>query len=224
MDVSLGRVKANFVRVLRDANALVHSKIAKMGNVPPATGSGILMAAESAEASEKHVRRLIHAQRADGSWPSIDYASAVRSQWPTSKHLKNLKSIANAHRTPETEQAFHKALGFWLNGRFRNPNWWWNQIGVPLSVGASALLMDDVLTAEERAGVVKLMQESRIQMTGQNKVWLEERSGSWCRHMGSMPDQRATGRVFEITIPHGVKPSAASCAWRIGIMTIEKGA
>ena len=50
-EVSLGRVKANFVRVLRDANALVHSEIAKMGNVPPAAGSGILMAAESAEAS-----------------------------------------------------------------------------------------------------------------------------------------------------------------------------
>ena len=39
-DASLGRVKANFVRVLRDANALVHSEIAKMGNVPPAAGSG----------------------------------------------------------------------------------------------------------------------------------------------------------------------------------------
>ena len=39
-EVSLGRVKANFVRVLRDANALVHSEIAKMGNVPPAAGSG----------------------------------------------------------------------------------------------------------------------------------------------------------------------------------------
>ena len=82
--------------------------------------------------------------------------------------------------------------------------------------------MDDALTAEERADVVKLMQESRIQMTGQNKVWLEERSGSWCRHMGSMPDQRAAGRVFEITIPHGVKPSATSCAWRVGIRTIEE--
>ena len=80
-DASLGRVKANFVRVLRDTNALVYSEIAKMGGVPPL------------------------------SW-----------------------------RTSST-------------------------------------------------------------------------SGSWRRHMGSMPDQRAAGRVFEITIPHGVKPSAASCAW-----------
>ena len=221
-DASLGRVKANFVRVLKDTNALVYSEIAKMGGVPPVADSSIRTVAESGGVSEKRVEQLIRAQRADGSWPSVDYTSALRSQWPANEHLKNLRTLASARRTPETEQAFHKALGFWLNGRFRNPNWWWNQIGVPLRIGASALLMDDVLTAEERADVVKLMQESRIQMTGQNKVWLEERSGSWCRHMGSMPDQRATGRVFEITIPHGVQPSAASCVWRVGIRTIEE--
>ena len=174
MDVSLGRVKANFVRVLRDANAFANLEIAKTGNVPPVAGSDTWMVAENGDASEKLVKQLIHTQRADGSWSSIDYNSVVRSKWPTSKHLKNLKSIANAHRTPETEQAFHKALGFWLNGRFRSTNWWWNQIGVPLDVGASALLMDDALTAEERAGVVELMQESGIRMTGQNKVWLAE--------------------------------------------------
>ena len=221
-DASLERVKANFVRVLKDTNALVYSEIAKMCGVPPVADSNIRTVAESGGVSEKHVERLIREQRADGSWPSVDYTTVLRSQWPANEHLKNLKALASARRTPETEQAFHKALGFWLNGRFRNPNWWWNQIGVPLSVGASALLMDDALTAEERADVVKLMQESRIQMTGQNKVWLEERSGSWRRHMGSMPDQRAAGRVFEITIPHGVKPSATSCAWRVGIRTIEE--
>ena len=36
-------------------------------------------------------------------------------------------------------------------------------------------------------------------------------------------EERAAGRVFEITIPHGVKPSAASCAWRVGMhMTAYK--
>ena len=173
-DASLERVKANFVRVLKDTNALVYSEIAKMGGVPPVADSNIRTVAESGGVSEKHVERLIRAQRADGSWPSVDYTTALRSQWPANEHLKNLKTLACARRTPETEQAFHKALGFWLNGRFRNPNWWWNQIGVPLRVGASALLMDDALTAEERAGVVKLMQESGIRMTGQNKVWLAE--------------------------------------------------
>ena len=190
-DASLGRVKANFVRVLRDTNALVYSEIAKMGGVPPVADSSIRTVAESGGVSEKRVEQLIRAQRADGSWPSVDYTSALRSQWPANEHLKNLRTLASARRTPETEQAFHKALGFWLNGRFRNPNWWWNQIGVPLSVGASALLMDDALTAEERAGVVKLMQESGIRMTGQNKVWLAECVLMRALLEGKAPDARA---------------------------------
>ena len=190
-DASLERVKANFVHVLRDTNALVYSEIAKMGGVPPVADSNIRTVAESGGVSEKHVERLIREQRADGSWPSVDYTTALRSQWPANEHLKNLRTLASARRTPETEQAFHKALGFWLNGRFRNPNWWWNQIGVPLSVGASALLMDDALTAEERADVVKLMQESRIQMTGQNKVWLAECVLMRALLEGKAPDARA---------------------------------
>ena len=173
-NVSLERVKANLVRVLMDTNALVYSEIEKMGGVPPVADSSIRTVAESGGVSEKRVERLVRAQRADGSWPSVDYTTVLRSQWPANEHLKKLKTLAGARRTPETEQAFHRSLGFWLNGRFRNPNWWWNQIGVPLGVGASALLMDDALTAEERAGVVKLMQESVIRMTGQNKVWLAE--------------------------------------------------
>ena len=148
-DASLERVKANFVHVLRDTNALVYSEIAKMGGEPPVADSNIRAVAESGGVSEKHVERLIREQRADGSWPSVDYTTALRSQWPANEHLKNLRTLAGARRTPETEQAFHKALGFWLNGRFRNPNWWWNQIGVPLSVGASALLMDDVRKEQE---------------------------------------------------------------------------
>ena len=91
-DSSLERVKANFVRVLRDSNALVYSEIAKMGGVPPVADSNIRTVAESGGVSEKHVERLIRAQRADGSWPSVDYTTALRSQWPANEHLKNLKN------------------------------------------------------------------------------------------------------------------------------------
>ena len=71
-DVSLERVKANFVRVLRDANALVYSEIAKMGGVPPVADSSIRTVAESGGVSEKRVERLIRAQRADGSWIVVE--------------------------------------------------------------------------------------------------------------------------------------------------------
>ena len=69
-----------------------------------------------------------------------------------------------------------------------------------VTLGGSGLISNETSVAAHRIGA---------------QVRIEERSGSWRRHMGSMPDQRATGRVFEITVPHGVKPSAASCAWRV---------
>ena len=74
----------------------------------------------------------------------------------------------------------------------------------------------------EKDGIVAVNGAIRYELPPNAQVRIEERSGSWRRHMGSMPDQRAAGRVFEITIPHGVKPSAASCAWRVGIRTIEE--
>ena len=46
-NASLERVKANFVRVLVDTNALVYSEIAKMGGVPPVADSSIRTVAEN---------------------------------------------------------------------------------------------------------------------------------------------------------------------------------
>ena len=74
----------------------------------------------------------------------------------------------------------------------------------------------------EKDGIVAVNGAIRYELPSNAQVRIEERSGSWRRHMGSMPDQRAAGRVFEITIPHGVKPSAASCAWNVAIPAIDE--
>ena len=67
----------------------------------------------------------------------------------------------------------------------------------------------------KKDGIVAVNGEIRYELPSNAQVRIEERSGNWRRHMGAMPDQRATGRVFEIILPHGVKPSAASCTWRV---------
>ncbi len=116
--------------------------------------------------------------REDGSWPDIDYSSKVRSSWPAAVHVKpRLMTLAadwrvNGNR--ESLEAAHRALGFWLKHRFKNPNWWWNDIGVPMFVGYSALMMDGELTDEERRGVIELMtvNEPKFAKTGQNLAWM----------------------------------------------------
>ena len=34
-------------------------------------------------------------------------------------------------------------------------------------------------------------------------------------NMGAASDRQVRGRVFEVTIPHGVDPSGAKCSWRV---------
>ena len=114
----------------------------------------------------------------DGSWADIDYSSTVRANWPTAKHLHRLLALAAAGRATgdkETLAAAHAALGFWRQKRFGNPNWWWPTIGIPRNLGNAALLMDAVLTEDERRDVISIMTvDGKSRMTGQNFAWIAE--------------------------------------------------
>ena len=114
----------------------------------------------------------------EGSWPDIDYSDKTRSCWPVGAHLMTrlVTLAADGRRTGNRDSlaAAHRALGYWLRNRFDNPNWWWNVIGVPKSIGDVALLLGDVLTDDERKGVIEVMtvQEPDFAKTGQNFAWM----------------------------------------------------
>ena len=62
---------------------------------------------------------------------------------------------------------------YWLAQDFQNPNWWYNVIGVPQTIGDIAILLQAELTPEEREIMVnKIMPRGKIGMTGQNRVWV----------------------------------------------------
>ena len=117
-------------------------------------------------------------QQADGSWADIDYASKIRATWPTANHLHRLLALAAAGRATgdkETLAAARAALGHWRKKRFGNPNWWWPTIGIPRHLGNAALLMDAVLTEDERRDVISIMTvDGKSRMTGQNFAWMAE--------------------------------------------------
>lgn len=123
----------------------------------------------------RNAAQLIKDMRADGSWVVIDYAAQDRSIWPCSKHLRNITSLASAWAQTHDETtaaAFHKAMAFWYSVPRVNSNWWWGQIGVPEAMGEAALFAEPILTAEEKANVIKTLEASKISMAGQNRVWL----------------------------------------------------
>lgn len=126
------------------------------------------------------VTRLIAGLQADGSWSDIDYADRKRSGWMPKNHADRILLLAKEFRRPgsafyaqaETEKAIKRALHFWFERKLVCPNWWYNRIGIPKTLGPAFLLLEDRLDEKEKQEAIRVMKQADFGMTGQNKVWL----------------------------------------------------
>ncbi len=115
-----------------------------------------------------------------GAWPDIDYASKQRGNWHPAGHLSKLQTLAKAWQRPGSPYyhdaallaKIHLALNYWLKNDFQCPNWWYPQIGVPMSLAPTMILLENELSKEQMALGIKILDRAKIGMTGQNKVWL----------------------------------------------------
>ena len=117
--------------------------------------------------------------QADGSWPDIDYKDTARSDWKAADHLTRLEEMAKACALSDPPAAdllarTQRALSFWLDHDFQNPNWWWNEIGVPMHIGETTLLIRADLTPDQTAKAVMILRRSKLGMTGANLVWVAQ--------------------------------------------------
>jgi len=127
-------------------------------------------------------RKLLSTLRPDGSWPGINYQDRSRSGWKMVRHLGNVTTLARAYRSPESKlhgdkalrTAVLRSLDYWLSHDFQNPNWWWNQIGVPRALLPVLLLMEKELSDEQRKRAFTILRRAKIGMTGQNLVWVTQ--------------------------------------------------
>lgn len=117
----------------------------------------------------------------DGSWPDVDYRNEDRSAWAPARHVSRMLALSAARCALPGEDpggracadGLHAAFGFWMKNDFQCPNWWWNRIGVPKTLGTAALLLGEELKPAERAYLVsKCLPRAGLDMTGQNRVWL----------------------------------------------------
>jgi chondroitin AC lyase len=129
----------------------------------------------------KQAMPYVRSQKADGSWPDLDYASTARSGWPPYEHCSHMVSMAmaagSANISADDRQrllvAVHRAFRFWIRHDFQCTNWWYNEIGLPKLIGSCALLLGKNLAADEYAYATQTsLARYGIGMTGQNKVWL----------------------------------------------------
>ncbi len=123
--------------------------------------------------SSKYASQL----KPDGSWPDIDYQSRQRAEWRAATHLDRTLAMAKAARLGQDwklEQQTLHALEFWLDHDYRNPNWWWNEIGVPQLMGEIASLLLPELPENDLSRVIAIMKRSdwrRVPWTGANLIW-----------------------------------------------------
>jgi len=133
--------------------------------------------APDAETIGGYVRNL----RSEGAWPDVDYASTERGGWPTYRHLSRMLAMAEAYRKPDhpladddaLQIAILKSLEHWVEKGYVNPNWWYPQIGVPMTLAPILILMEDAVGPDLKdKAMSQVLARSTMGMTGQNKVWL----------------------------------------------------
>ena len=119
--------------------------------------------------------------RPDGSWADVDYQDKTRGGWRAYRHLSRVLAMVKTYKSPlatpqikaQLKPVIHKALDYWLQHDFQNPNWWYNVIGVPQAIGDIAILMQGELAPEELEVMGnRILPRAQIGMTGQNRVWV----------------------------------------------------
>jgi chondroitin AC lyase len=119
--------------------------------------------------------RLAALLRDDGSWGDIDYADQARSDWRAKEHLDRLLLMSRAHRIAPDEKrldAIRRALDFWLDRDFHNPNWWHDQIGTPQLLSTTGVFLHDELSPRQREKIGQILRRSTWEKwVGQNLVW-----------------------------------------------------
>lgn len=139
---------------------------------------------KSSTADKTKIHRWAAALGADGAWPDIDYASQDRSFWQVSHHLDRIRILARALLDPDIssrekeqiESATFRALDFWLAKRFKNSNWWWNQIGVPQAMCDIIALLGDRLTGDRRTQALEVLAQFGKPKSndGANTMWIAD--------------------------------------------------
>jgi chondroitin AC lyase len=130
------------------------------------------------------VKSWMKSCNADGSWSDIDYQNQDRASWKACLHLDRLRLLAmvwaDADRAlrgdKELEAVIWRALDYWLANGVTNPNWWWNQIGVPGKMCDIIVLLDEHLQGDRRTKALRILAQAGKPRAGggANTLWIAD--------------------------------------------------
>jgi chondroitin AC lyase len=118
-------------------------------------------------------------------WPDIDYNDQSVVVWKTEEHMFRITTMIQAltvpgstvHNDTKLLSAIHCALNIWLINDWRNPNWFFNQIGIPLQATSQLLMLGDNVTSFEIEKIKEISYRAAWwngggQTTGANLIWM----------------------------------------------------
>lgn len=128
------------------------------------------------ETTATHLMQTLNAQ---GQWADVQYDDTERANWKTSIHLQHIRSLAIIWGQPNTSwyhkrevmAAINAALDHWLQKRYKNSNWWHNQIGVPQIMRDIIILVRDSLTTDRFKQAMEVLAQHQVNGTGANLTW-----------------------------------------------------
>ena len=129
--------------------------------------------------TESAATRLMQNLNAQGQWADVQYDDTERANWKTSIHLQHIRSLAIIWRKPNTSwyhspkvmTAINAALDHWLQKRYKNSNWWHNQIGVPQIMRDIIILLRDNLSPDRFKQSMEVLAQHQVNGTGANLTW-----------------------------------------------------
>lgn len=179
----MARIKQNYAKLLlpsEDDRYHLNATLAKLSPEERGSDQVVVELFQRYPSDTEKIRHFLATQTKEGTWPDINYADKKRSGWEPRIHTERILELVKLYYTkggdfyqsPEISKAIHRALGWWFANKPVCLNWWYNQIGVPKTLGTACILFEKDLTPEEKKGAIEVLENARLGMTGQNKVWL----------------------------------------------------
>lgn len=114
----------------------------------------------------------------------IDYEMQNWARWDALNHVNRIqhKLIAVGKEAALADRQLlddiNAALDYWLDNDFKNPNWWYNQIGIVCSLSAVVIMLYDQLTTERIERCAEIIKRGSVagcpailKWTGANLIW-----------------------------------------------------
>lgn len=179
------RIKQNYIRSIIGMDEEKQPYLQLLSKIPPekeVSDQNVIELQQLYPIRQEEIHRLISTIRGDGSWPDINYADTKRSGWEPKQHTERILKLTKYYaREQENVSAqeisavvsiIHQAMKYWFVQKPVCKNWWYNQIGIPRTLGPAFLLFETEMTEKEKQEAIRVMEQSQFGMTGQNKVWL----------------------------------------------------